>query len=255
MALERQDLGVKGGIDVVHWASPASLAGPRPEERTATAVDIYLTSKVALFTDLGKDVMTHRIPAPGSPLPPVPPFAEGLARVRLWAPDGTGRWLLVDVAAQRLHLMNEAVPQDSWPVSTAAAGLDARDGSGGTPPGAHRISRRIGDRAPQGMVFVSREPTGRLWPHDTDFKGRGKDCGADQAEDLILTRVLTLDGLEDGVNRGPGVDSGERYIYIHGTNAETRLGTPCSHGCVRLGNADVMALFDLVREGDPVVII
>jgi UDP-N-acetylmuramate--alanine ligase len=185
----------------------------------------------------------------------VPPFAEGLARVRLWAPDGTGRWLLVDVAAQRLHLMNEAVPLDSWPVSTAAAGLDARDGSGGTPPGAHRISRRIGDQAPRGMVFVSREPTGRLWPHDTDFEGRGKDCGADQAEDLILTRILTLDGLEGGVNRGPGVDSGERYIYIHGTNAETRLGTPCSHGCVRLGNADVMALFDLVREGDPVVII
>lgn len=195
--------------------------------------------------------MTRRIPAPGSRLPPSPPFAEGLARVRLRAPDGTGRWLLVDVAAQRLHLMSEAVPLESWPVSTAAAGLDARDGSGGTPPGVHRISERIGDQAPPGMVFVSRLPTGRLWPHDT---GREVD-GADQAEDLILTRVLTLDGLEDGVNHGPGVDSSERFIYIHGTNAEARLGTPCSHGCVRLGNADVVALFDLVREGDPVVII
>jgi hypothetical protein len=255
MALERQDLGVKGGIDVVHWASPASLAGPRPEERTAAAVDINLTPKVAFFTHLGKDLMTHRIPPPGSLLPPVPPFDEGLARVRLWAPDGAGRWLLVDVAAQRLHLMKEAVPLDSWPVSTAAAGLDARDGSGGTPPGAHRISRRIGEQAPPGMVFVSREPTGRLWPRDTSGDACGEDRGAHQAEDLILTRVLTLDGLEDGVNRGPGVDSSERFIYIHGTNAEARLGTPCSHGCVRLANADVMALFDLVREGDPVVII
>jgi len=201
---------------------------------------------VAFFAVLGKDVMTRPIPAPGNRNPSPPPFAEGLARVRRWAPDGAERWLLVDVAAQRLHLMNETLSLQNWPVSTAAAGLDAREGSGGTPPGAHRIARRIGDQAPPGMVFVSREPTGRVWPeHDA----------ADHAEDLILTRVLTLDGLEDGVNRGPGVDSSERFIYIHGTNAEARLGTPCSHGCVRLANADVMALFDLVREGDPVVII
>lgn len=182
---------------------------------------------------------------------PDPAPAEGLARLRRWAPDGVDRWLLVDVRAQRLHLMNGMLSLDSWPVSTAAAGLDGRDGSGGTPPGAHRIARRLGGDAPPGMVFVSREPTGRIWPRDRN----GHEGDDDHDADLILTRVLTLDGLEDGVNRGPGVDSAARYIYIHGTNAESRLGTPCSHGCVRMGNADVMKLFELVQEGDPVVIV
>lgn len=198
---------------------------------------------------------------------PVPPVAEALDRLRRVAPDAaTGRWLLVDIAAQRLHLLAGDTPVAAWPVSTAAAGVDAREGSGGTPPGVHRIGQRIGADAPAGMVFVSREPTGRIWTAGTGPIPAGPGAGApedaagcrDAAEgepDLILTRVLTLDGLEDGVNRGPGVDSADRYIYLHGTNAEHRLGTPCSHGCVRLGNADVAALFDLVREGDPVVII
>lgn len=180
---------------------------------------------------------------------PGPPITEGLARLRRWAPDGVDRWLLVDVAGQRLHLLAGDLCLDSWVVSTAAAGLDAREDSGGTPPGVHRIERRLGAGAPPGMVFVSREPTGRIWPQDI----RAEE-GHDDA-DLILTRVLTLAGQEDGVNRGPGVDSTARYIYIHGTNAESLLGRPCSHGCVRMGNADVMALFERVREGDPVVIV
>ncbi|MBK7045001.1 MAG: L,D-transpeptidase [bacterium] len=150
--------------------------------------------------------------------------------------------------------MHGKTPLDNWPVSTAAAGVDAREGSGGTPPGVHRILQRIGQDAPPGMVFVSREATGRVWPHDQE-SGTGGGGAAMHPADLILTRVITLDGLEDGVNRGPGVDSAARYIYLHGTNAEERLGTPCSHGCVRLANADVITLFDLVREGDPVVIL
>ncbi len=220
-----------------------------------------------------------RTPPPDRPGPPV---AEALDRLRRVAPDATaGRWLLVDVAAQRLHLLAGEATVATWPVSTAAAGVDAREGSGGTPPGVHRISQRIGAGAPSGMVFVSREPTGRIWapgpspapsPEPAgsgarDVQGAAGNDATDAADatdatdgtvgepDLILTRVLTLDGLEDGINRGPGVDSASRYIYLHGTNAEHRLGTPCSHGCVRLANADVATLFELVREGDPVVII
>lgn len=181
---------------------------------------------------------------------PGPPVAEALDRLRRVAPaDAAGRWLLVDVARQRLHLLEGEARLADWPISTAAAGVDAREGSGGTPPGVHRILQRIGADAPPGMVFVSREPTGRIWSTGA------RDDGAHIDQDLILTRVLTLDGLEEGINRGPGVDSASRYIYLHGTNAEDRLGTPCSHGCVRLANADVATLFDLVREGDPVVII
>jgi hypothetical protein len=136
-----------------------------------------------------------------------------------------------------------------WPVSTAAVGLDNRQDSGGTPPGLHRIHRKIGTEAETGMIFESRQATGIMWRADAD------PPAAKPESDLILTRILTLDGCEEGINRGPGVDSLERYIYIHGTNHEDGIGTPVSGGCVRLKSADVIALFDQVAEGDPVVII
>ena len=130
----------------------------------------------------------------------------------------------------------------AWPVSTAHAGIGGAEGSYRTPPGWHRVHRRIGEGAEAGSVFVAREPTGEIW--------RGQPCD----DDLILTRILTLDGLEEGVNRGAGCDSLERYIYLHGTNHERLLGRPTSHGCVQLANADVRRLFDDVREGDYVLI-
>ena len=104
------------------------------------------------------------------------------------------------------------------------------------------MHRRIGEDAGRGCVFASREPTGETW------------CGEARDDDLILTRILTLDGLEEGVNRGPGHDSLERYIYLHGTNHERLLGRPVSHGCIRLSNADICRLFDGMREGDHVLI-
>ena len=157
-------------------------------------------------------------------------------------------WLLVHTPDQTLHLLRDHRVLRAWSVSTARVGLDNRDGSGGTPPGLHRIRRKIGQNAAPGTVFDSRQPTGEIWTSCAD--------SADpENRDLILTRILTLDGLEDGLNRGPGVDSHGRYIYIHGTNHPDRIGQPVSQGCVRLGNDHVLELFDLVSEGDPVVIV
>jgi len=87
------------------------------------------------------------------------------------------------------------------------------------------------------MRFVSREPVG-IWD--------GEMCD----EDLILTRIFRLEGIEAGLNRGPGCDSFERYIYLHGTNREDLLGTPSSHGCVRLSSRDCLELEPLVQVGD-----
>ncbi len=168
-----------------------------------------------------------------------PPVSQAIALMG----RAPARWLLVDVAAQTVSLMRGEAVVATWPVSTAAAGVDARDGSGGTPPGWHVIARRIGHGADPGAVFVSREPTGEIWNGDDDPR------------DLILGRILTLDGRQDGVNRGPGVDSLARYIYLHGTNHEDRVGQPCSHGCIRLRRADMVALFDRVDEGDAVVVV
>ena len=152
------------------------------------------------------------------------------------------RLLVVDVAGQRLGLLEDGLLAGDYPVSTAAAGVGGEDGSLRTPPGWHRIHACIGAGAAPGTVFVDRLPSGRVW---------GGEPGP---EDLILTRVLTLDGLEPGVNRGPGRDSLARTIYIHGTNHPDRLGRPESHGCVRLSQADVIDLFGRVREGDPVLV-
>jgi UDP-N-acetylmuramate--alanine ligase len=152
------------------------------------------------------------------------------------------RLLVVDAERQVATWFERGEAVAAWPVSTARNGIGGEENSFRTPPGWHRIHARIGEGAAPGTVFSSREPTGATW--------RGETCD----DDLILTRILTLDGLEDGVNRGPGCDSLARYIYLHGTNQEQLIGRPLSHGCVRLSNDDVRQLFDRVRQGDLVFV-
>ncbi|MCM2250272.1 MAG: L,D-transpeptidase family protein [Geothrix sp.] len=166
------------------------------------------------------------------------------ASARPGAPEmgASARLLVVDPARQRLGLLEGGRLVFEAAVSTAKNGLGCEEGSYRTPTGWHRIHARIGAGAEPGAVFRSRVATGEVW------RGEPRD------EDLILTRVLTLDGVEEGWNRGPGRDSLERFIYLHGTNQEQQLGQPVSHGCVRLSNADVAELFDRVAEGDLLVI-
>jgi UDP-N-acetylmuramate--L-alanine ligase len=165
------------------------------------------------------------------------------ARARAGAPDPVpGRVFVVDVERQTAALIENGTAVASWPVSTARNGIGGEENSYKTPPGWHRIDRKIGAGEAAGTVFSSREPTGEVWG--------GEACEAD----LILTRILTLEGLEEGVNHGPGCDSRARYIYIHGSNHETEIGRPASCGCVRMSNAGVTALFDAAQEGDLVLI-
>ena len=172
--------------------------------------------------------------------------ARALARAALGRPGAPAvlpdRLLVVDVERQTAAWIEDGEAKAVWPVSTALNGIGGEENSFKTPPGWHRIHARIGENACAGTVFDSREPTGQIW--------RGEDCDSD----LILTRILTLDGLEDGLNRGPGHDSLERYIYLHGTNQEDMIGRAASRGCVRLSNADICALFERVAEGDLVLI-
>ena len=172
--------------------------------------------------------------------------ALDLARQGLLRPGAPAalpeRLLVVDAERQLAILIEAGEAVAAWPVSTARNGIGGEENSFRTPPGWHRIHARIGDGAAPGTVCVSREPTGERW------RGEVRD------DDLILTRILTLDGLEPGVNRGPGCDSLSRYIYLHGTNQEEALGRPLSHGCIRLSNRDVSELFDRVRDGDLVLV-
>ncbi len=156
--------------------------------------------------------------------------------------------LVVDVRSQWLYLFESGELVGHFPVSTAERGVGNREGSLQTPLGLHRVDEKIGAEAPRGMIFRGRQPTGEL----AEIL-EGPDERA--ARDDVTTRILWLQGLEPGVNQGGDVDSKQRYIYIHGTPEEGRIGRPASHGCVRMTNADVITLFDRVQEGALVDII
>ena len=156
--------------------------------------------------------------------------------------------LVVDVPNQQLYLFESGKLVGHFPVSTAERGTGNREGSLQTPLGLHRVDEKIGADAPRGMIFRGRRPTGEL---AEILKGPDERA----ARDDVTTRILWLQGLEPGVNQGGDVDSKQRYIYIHGTPEEGRIGRPASHGCVRMTNADVVTLFDRVREGALVDII
>ncbi|WP_018078634.1 L,D-transpeptidase [Thiobacillus denitrificans] len=154
----------------------------------------------------------------------------------------------VDMRLQQLYLWEPFPDGDmlirQYPISTAANGAGEQSGSYCTPRGRHRIAEKIGAGAPLCAAFKSRQPTGEIWTPELDAAHRGRDW--------ILTRILWLEGLEAGRNKGGTVDTHARYIYIHGTHEEHRIGTPASHGCIRMKNADVAELFDLVKVGTEV---
>lgn len=159
------------------------------------------------------------------------------------------RFIEVDPRLQRLYLWEDSGDADpallrEYRISTAVVGLGEEAGSYKTPRGRHRIAEKIGAGAPLYAAFKARVPTGEIWTPDLD--------AAEPGRDWILTRILWLEGLEPGKNQGGNVDSHARYIYLHGTNEEHRLGTPASHGCVRMANAAVAELFELVEVGDEV---
>lgn len=165
--------------------------------------------------------------------------------------DEKSFWILVSVKNQRLYLFKREKVFKEYPVSTAEKGVGFENGSFKTPLGFHKVCEKIGQGLPIGAVFKSRKFTGEIAEIEERKVSTGKD--------LITTRILRLEGLEEGKNRGYDkngnlVDTFERYIYIHGTNEEGLIGKPVSHGCIRMRNKDIVELFDLVDVGTIVYI-
>ncbi|MDO8465941.1 MAG: L,D-transpeptidase [Gallionella sp.] len=154
----------------------------------------------------------------------------------------------IHIATQQLELLDDTGKLlRRYSVSTAANGTGEVCGSYCTPRGKHIIRAKIGAGQPKNTVFVRRRPTGEIYT---------PELGAQFPErDWILTRILWLSGCEPGFNRLGKNDTMRRYIYIHGTPDSVQLGTPGSHGCIRMHNADLIELFDMMAAGAAVEII
>jgi L,D-transpeptidase YbiS len=212
------------------------------------SAEVIILSGLCLFS-LGTRCRPRSAPA-SQPADPAATNAEVPAGLREkldaagWRERaGLNLALWVSVARQKLYGIQDGRVLFAYPCSTALRGAGSREGSYQTPLGWHYIQERIGDGLPVGAVFKDRKFTGKVWVPD-----------APTTQDLILSRILWLRGLEPGLNAGKGVDSHDRYIYIHGTPGESKLGTPASLGCVRLSNAAVMELFDRCPAGTLVLI-
>jgi len=152
----------------------------------------------------------------------------------------------VDIASQKLCLTENGRVVREYAVSTGANGHGCESGSYKTPTGLHRIRLKIGEGQPLGAVFSRRRPTGEIYSPAID--------AAAPERDWILTRILWLEGLERGRNRGGNLDTLRRYIYIHGTPDGGMSNPPSSHGCIRMYNADIAELFARVSTGTHVLI-
>ncbi|MGQ3891098.1 L,D-transpeptidase family protein [Legionella sp. CNM-4043-24] len=147
----------------------------------------------------------------------------------------------ISADAQEMRCFEDGELYRVYPVSTAKNGLGEKMGSQCTPRGWHAVYSHIGMNAETNSVFVSRQWTGELYSDEL--------AAAHPDRDWILTRILQLDGLEPGFNKGGDVDSLQRYIYIHGTPDSTDMSIPGSHGCIRMRNKDVIEFAKWVLDG------
>ena len=154
--------------------------------------------------------------------------------------------LIVDISEQRLYLMQDDNILESFPISTSKYGEGNAVNSLKTPLGLHEIKEKIGENAEINTIFISRINTMR--------KAEIYKYNYDSSNDYVTSRILWLSGLEDGENRGPGIDSYSRYIYIHGTQEEGLIGQKASNGCIRMFNDDVIYLYKKVSKGTKVYI-
>lgn len=194
---------------------------------------------VMIFLGIGASAQ----PEPASSKQSLADFLLEYMEVRYPGLDVDGDVLYVSVRSQRLHHVRGRVLLRSYVISTALNGLGERLNSFRTPTGLHYIRERIGEGLPPWSILRERRPTGTVF-----------DSTGTPDSDVITSRILRLSGMEAGVNEGGSVDSFARAIYLHGTADEASLGTPSSHGCIRMHNRDVIALFEEVPIGTLVVI-
>ena len=153
-------------------------------------------------------------------------------------------FIYIGVKRQRLYLFESNLISKIYTVSTSRKGAGNKRSSNKTPLGLHYIHEKIGANAPIGSLFINKKNTNRIVKIDS--------INPNQKSVLITSRLLSLMGKEDNINKGKGVDSYRRGIYIHGTNNEKSIGKPSSLGCIRMKNNDIVELFNRVDNQIPV---
>ena len=155
--------------------------------------------------------------------------------------------IYVSIKNQKLYHISDNTINNEYTISSAKKGIGNIRNSDKTPIGLHYIKEKYGQKTPINGRMIARKFEGLI---ATIYQ----DTSSSKTDD-ITSRILWLAGLEEGINKGGNVDSYQRYIYIHGTSEEGKLGTPASHGCIRMSNLDVINLFDKVKEGTKVLIL
>lgn len=154
--------------------------------------------------------------------------------------------LFVDIDEQSMTVSEHGRVIKTYDVSTAKNGPGEKKDSEKTPRGRHIVRAKIGKEAPLNAVFVGRRLTGEIY--QTNMREQFPN------RDWILTRIFWLSGLEPGKNRLGDVDTMRRYIYIHGTPDDVKMGQPGSRGCIRMRNKDIVELFDIVPVKSEIII-
>ncbi|MEM7671802.1 MAG: L,D-transpeptidase [Verrucomicrobiota bacterium] len=152
--------------------------------------------------------------------------------------------LWVSIPEQRLRHYHNQDLENVYTISTSKAPPSCIENSFGTPTGMHIVADKIGEGANAGTIFESRVPTRHVSDLSPD----------EQRKNYVTTRIMRMRGLEPGHNAGPGRDTYDRYVYIHGTNHPERIGKPFSGGCVELKDSDVILLFSKIDTGAIVAI-
>ena len=155
--------------------------------------------------------------------------------------------IYVSINQQKLYYIQHDNIIKEYIISSSTYGTGNTSGSNRTPIGLHRIKKKYGEKTPINGKMTERVFYGNIsniYLDDTKSK-----------TDDVTSRILWLEGLEKGKNKGQGIDSFKRYIYIHGTSEEGRLGKPASHGCIRMKNKEVIDLYNLVEVGTLVLIL
>lgn len=170
-----------------------------------------------------------------------------LLKVKNYINEDFKELIFISVKHQKLYYIKKDKIINTFIISSSKYGIGNKDGSNKTPIGLHKIKEKHGENVPTNGKMIGRVFYGKLAKIYNDM--------TISQEDDITSRILWLEGLEEGKNKGIGIDSYKRYIYIHGTSEEGRLGIPSSNGCIRMKNKDVIDLYKMAEVGTLVLIL